>query len=94
MGENSKISSNNEVDVNIKVYPIRKRTFSAVEEDGSTHVVQETYEEILEVVAGGVIPPLPQYSSGEMGQHEDLDENYNSDDLVPECSEEDVDLDE
>ena len=33
MGENSKISSDNEVDVNIKVYPIRKRTFSAVEDD-------------------------------------------------------------
>ena len=39
MGENSKISSDNEVDVNIKVYPIRKRTFSAVEDDSSTQVI-------------------------------------------------------
>ena len=39
MGENSTISSDNEVDVNIKVYPIRKRTFSAVEDDSSTHVI-------------------------------------------------------
>ena len=37
MGENSKISSDNEVDVNIKVYPIRKRTFSAVEDVSSTY---------------------------------------------------------
>ena len=37
MGENSKISSDNE-DVNIKVYPIRKMTFSAVEDDSSTQV--------------------------------------------------------
>ena len=35
MGVNSKISSDNEVDVNIKVYPIRKRNFSAVEDDAS-----------------------------------------------------------
>ena len=39
MGVNGKISYNNEVDVNIKVYPIRKRTFSAVEEDSSTQVI-------------------------------------------------------
>ena len=38
MGENSKISSD-EVDVNIKLYPIRKRTFSAVEDDSSTQVI-------------------------------------------------------
>ena len=91
MGENRKISSDNEVDVNIKVYAIRKRTCSAVEDDSSTRVVQETDEEILDVV-GGVIPPLPQY---EEEQHEDLDENYNSNELVPEYSDdEDVDLDE
>ena len=39
MGENSKISSDNEVDVNIKVYPIRKRTFSTVEVDSSAQVI-------------------------------------------------------
>ena len=39
MGENSKISSDNEVDVNIKVYPIRKRTFSAIKDDSSTQVI-------------------------------------------------------
>ena len=39
MGENSKISSDIEVDVNIEVYPIRKRTFSAVEDDSSPQVI-------------------------------------------------------
>ena len=39
MGENSKISSDNEVDVNIKVYPIRKRIFPTVEDDSSTQVI-------------------------------------------------------
>ena len=60
MGENCKIISNNEVDVNIKVYPIRKRTISAVEDDSSTHVVQEeTDEEIVGDVDGDVIPHSP-----------------------------------
>ena len=39
MGENSKISFDNKVDVNIKVYPIRKRTFSAEEDNSSTQVI-------------------------------------------------------
>ena len=41
-----------------------------------------------------LFPTLPKSSSDEEGKHEDLDENYNSDDLVPESSDdEDVDLD-
>ena len=39
VGENSKICTNIEVDVNIKVDPIRKRTFSAVEDYSSTEVI-------------------------------------------------------
>ena len=80
MGENNNNDRNNVLDENMKVYPLRKRRFAALEDDLTDGEVD---------IPGDISTSVAGLSDDDEGHLEDLEENYNSDDVDQESSDDD-----